>query len=120
MNTTKNEVLVIHYKALDEHLDKWDQEDLERTLWPLDSMRLNLNRNLHNVLVWMEKETWVIEIDHENEAVTIVWNKIQWDPQLIGPMNDKDRDTKLYHLFTQAREYAERIGMSDKFFEKLR
>lgn len=116
----KTETLVIHFDKLKDHLDGLETLDPERTWSPLDFMRSTVQYNLSNLLTGEKRDAGMIEIDHDNRVVTILGDPIEWTVKLSPMFNDLPYEEKLYKMFADAREYADYIGKSDEFFEKIR
>lgn len=96
-NKSETEYLKINYRKIKDHIAEQEKLDPERTRGEIDFLRSGIEHNLLNILSSEGSDTWIIEINHEDKRVTMLWDQIiQWELEFLWAKNYLSQDEKLY------------------------
>ena len=118
--------IVIDIDAIEAHLCNCDFIDKDRTYSYLDLLLSNLKNCLPDLInVSYERgRSIAVSLDSQKNIVTIfgeqiMENEIKSNLEVLGSMKDKPFQVQLWNLFSEAMDYAKRIGKYDEFFKKI-
>lgn len=99
------ETLVVHYDKLIAFLNLQTKQDPERTYSHLDLLRENIQKNATEIL---NGDMVVVDIDHNDKAVSVFGTPLKWDYNILMPELVKSSEEKIYKLFYEARDVTRR------------
>jgi hypothetical protein len=107
---------LINTDQIKNHLTQLNQVDPERTLCWLDLLLENTQNNLSDIL---RNGEYMIEIDHENKEVTLLWDDLPDEDWKIVFDKEKNKES-IYNTFMFAIDHAAQVEWWEDMIRKIR